>query len=139
MKINLSSLEKAITSLSKAINVYEATAKTDASNDLMETLKAGVIQNFEFTYELSWKFMKRWIENNISATIVDGVTRRELFRFATESSLIHDVELWMEFHAMRNISSHTYDENNADSVYAVTGKFLHEAAALLKELKRKNS
>ena len=139
MNLNLSSLKKAIVSLSKAIDVYGLIIKDDASEDLIETLKAGVIQNFEFTYELSWKFMKRWIENNISATIADGVTRRELFRLAAESKLIYDVELWMDFHEMRNISSHTYDEKISNKVFAITGKFLIEAKALLKELEEKNT
>ena len=49
---------------------------------LIYTIAAGVIQNFAFTYELCWKFMKRWIEENVNSEIVDGVTRRELFRKA---------------------------------------------------------
>lgn len=139
MNLDFSSLKKAITSLSKAICVYESLSTGDASDDLIETLKAGVIQNFEFTYELSWKFMKRWIENNVSSTIVDGVTRRELFRLAAESKLICDVELWMDFHGKRNISAHTYDEENADSVFSITQNFLAEATTLLKKLEEKNS
>ena len=139
MNLDLSGLKKAAASLSKAINVYEESARKNMHEDLLDTLKAGVIQNFEFTYELSWKFMKRWIENNISATSVDGVTRRELFRLAAESKLIYDVELWMDFHGKRNISSHTYDEKNADSVFSITQDFLIEVAALLKVLEEKNS
>ena len=138
MQLDLTSIKKAINSLSKAISVCQK-AIDDADNfDLIETLKAGVIKNFEFTYELSWKLMKRWIENNVSTTIVDGVTRQELFRVAAESKLICDVEQWMSFHKKRNISSHTYDENNANEVFAIISEFLREVVAFLKVLEEKN-
>ncbi|PNU21525.1 hypothetical protein C2E25_01290 [Geothermobacter hydrogeniphilus] len=58
---------------------------------------AGVILNFKFTYELCWKFLKRWMENNISSESAEGITRRQLFRLAVESRLIDDVERWMIF------------------------------------------
>ena len=60
--------------------------------DLQEAVRAGVIQNFEIAYEQSWKMMKRWLEDSVGATYVDGVTRRELFRLAAEHRLITDVD-----------------------------------------------
>jgi len=107
MSLEISSLKRGIASLERAINVGLAKQADDKTSiDEMETIKAGVIQNFEFTYELCWKFMKRWIEENINSEIVDGVTRRELFRISAENKLIIDVNKWMEFHKARNSTSY---------------------------------
>src|SRR3954471_15820241 len=99
MPLVLNSLKKAVESLEKAVTVYSAAA--DRAQLEKDVLRAGVIQNFEFTYELSWKFMKRWLEENVSAT-VDGMTRKELFRLAAENKLIEDVEAWFRYHRSRN-------------------------------------
>ena len=106
--------------------------------DELELLKAGVIQNFEFTYELCWKFMKRWIETNISSEIVDGVTRRELFRLSAENRLIIDFDEWMEYHWARNISLHTYNSEIAEEVYQITLKFIKAAQDFLGRLEMRN-
>jgi len=108
------------------------------STELQDAVKAGVIQNFEFTYELSWKFMKRWLEINYGSTHVDGVTRRELFRLATEMQLIESVDEWMLYHQARNQTSHTYDEEVAAEVYKSSLDFLAVAQKLLHQLQAKN-
>jgi nucleotidyltransferase substrate binding protein (TIGR01987 family) len=101
-------------------------------------VRSGIIQNFEVAYELSWKMMKRWIETNISAASVDGVTRRELFRQAAENRLIDDVDLWMSFHAARNETSHTYDNDTAEEVSDSAEQFVAAAQSLLTSLRARN-
>ena len=76
--------------------------------------RAGVIQTFEFTYELCWKFMKRWLAENISPMAVDGIPRKELFRLAAESRLIADFNAWNDHHRARTLTSHTYDQRTAE-------------------------
>ena len=80
MKLDLSSLRKAVNSLDRAIRLAATQIKGKVNTDQEEVIRAGVIQNFEFTYALSWKFMKRWLEMNVSGDAVDGVTRKELLR-----------------------------------------------------------
>lgn len=139
MKLDLSSLKRAIGSMEKALQITEGKfIQQDISTDEIELLKAGVIQNFEITYELCWKFMKRWIESNVSAEVVDGVPRKELFRLAAENRLITDVDEWMEYHRARNISSHIYDHKISDEVYQISQKFSGAASQLLKNLEMRN-
>ena len=100
--------------------------------------EAGVIQNFEFTYELCWKFMKRWLENNLGSSYVDGLPRKELFRIAAEHQLISNVSNWFIYHEARNETTHTYDRKKAERVFETAQKFLPDAKELLRNLEKKN-
>ncbi len=139
MSLELEGLRKAIKSLEKSLSVAakkEADKNRDA--DEFEVIIAGVIQNFEFTYELCWKFMKRWIEENIGASYVDGVTRKELFRLAAEQKLIEKTENWFEFHVARNRTTHVYDEEVAEYVYKTAALFFPEAKKFLENIEKRN-
>ncbi len=138
MALDLSSLKKAIASLKNALNVAIPASLEAMPENQQEVIKAGVIQNFEFTYELCWKFMKRWLEVNIGTAYVEGVTRRELFRLSVENKLIKDVDQWMEYHDARNETSHTYDQDTADDIFQVAQTFFSDAFELLQVLEEKN-
>jgi nucleotidyltransferase substrate binding protein (TIGR01987 family) len=134
MPLDLSSLKKAVDSLDRALKASAGRAPSD----LDEVIRAGVIQNFEFTYELCWKFMKRWLESNAGVTAVDGATRKELFRLAAESRLITGVEDWFRYHAARNETAHTYDPAKAAEISALAGPFAADARKLLQILDQRN-
>ena len=104
-----------------------------------DAIRSGVIQHFEFTYELSWKFIKRRLEADIGRTAVDGVGRRDLFRIAAENGLIEDVEKWFRYHIARNETSYTYDLAVAARVYAQCLTFAADAARLLTVLEARNA
>ena len=135
MTLDLTSLRSAIASLEKSIRSYRVLSENSTlTPDDINTVKAGVIQNFEVAYEQCWKFMKRWIEQNVSSDIVDGVTRRELFRVGAENRLIDDVAQWMEFHQSRNLTAHTYDAENAGQAFSSALIFIDAASSFLKRL-----
>ncbi|MFH1542800.1 MAG: nucleotidyltransferase substrate binding protein [bacterium] len=137
--LDLSSLEKAIGSLKSAINVYSRNEKNiKIDPELRNAVRAGVVQNFEFTYELCWKFMKRWLDSNLGSMLVDGIHRRELFRLAAENQLISNVENWFEYYENRNKTSHTYNSATADEVVEAAFAFLQDAQELLVNLKKHN-
>lgn len=136
--LDLSSLTKGIHSLERALAVAERKELMPIEEDERELIQAGVIKNFEFSYELCWKFMKRWIEEQVGPNTVEGVPRIELFRVSAQNLLIDDVDLWMKFHRARNQSSHIYDEIISNDIYKVVKLFLPKALAFLENLVEKN-
>lgn len=139
MPLDLENLRNAIASLDQALLHSQDPALVNRSDvTLGPVLRAGVIKNFEFTYELSWKLIKGWLEINVSPNTADGVTRRELFRLGAEQRLIDDVDRWMEHHSARNDTSHTYRETIANEVYAAIPAFLVDVRLLLAALEARN-
>ena len=139
MNLDLTSLRKAVESLGKTLEVADdKDFISPLSGNQKDAIRAGVIQNFEFTYELCWKFMRRWLEVNLGSAYVEGVARRQLFRLSAENKLIADVDQWMEYHDARNETSHTYDEAAAQDVFATAREFLPDAEKLLQALEARN-
>ena len=135
MTLNFSPLKKALNSLSEAIASTTDEAFMASLNKAQQrTMRAGVIQNFKFTYELSWKTLRRQLKVEEGDEAVSILSRKDLYRLAAQKKLLDDPEVWFLFHQSRNQTSHTYDEEVAEDVYAVTLKFLPVAEALLAQL-----
>ena len=139
MTLDLSSLEKAINTLSASIHVAQnSTFMAQLGIPEKNTIQAGVIQRFEFTYELSWKFIQRWIRANKTPEDAEPRTRKDLFRMAARFNLIANPNAWFIYSEARNITAHTYDQSTADKVFNVAIQFLPDAQALLKNLELMN-
>ncbi len=93
-------------------------------------LKAGAVKAFEYTYEMSWKTMKRLLEK-------DGVlakSPRDVFREAAIVGFIKDPEIWFSFLEKRNLSSHAYDETEIDLIVNQFDIFHDEVKSFLKNI-----
>jgi nucleotidyltransferase substrate binding protein (TIGR01987 family) len=139
MPLQLDSFRNALAAL-KAVQAKSEDAAFMAGLDATtrEAIRSGVIQHFEFTYELAWKFIRRRLEADIGRASVDGIPRRDLFRVAAENGLIEDVEAWFQHHLARNQTSHTYDPPIAATVYARSLTFSGDATDLLARLEARN-
>ena len=139
MLLDLSSLEHAVHAYEALIMEAEQPGVMDAlSETLQDGIRSGVIQHFEFTYELCWKMIRRWLETNAGRSAVLGITHRELYRYAAEYRLIDDAATWWEFHLHRNLTSHTYDEQTAGEVYETALRFLPHAKDVYARLAARN-
>jgi nucleotidyltransferase substrate binding protein (TIGR01987 family) len=76
-----------------------------------ELERAGLIQMFEFSFELSWKVMK----DLLFLEGIDAKSPREVIRQSFVLGYISqdDSELFLEALVKRNMLSHTYDEKTA--------------------------
>lgn len=92
----------------------------------------GVIQRFEFTFELSWKLMKMFLEyTGITEIKSPRTTIREAFTYG----LIEDGEQWIDMMVDRNKTSHLYDEEEAKLIYEkVKSNYSHLLSNLCNKL-----
>lgn len=135
MKLEFESFEKAIDQLAISLD-YSRSEMSQKDKGLFNQFRNSVIQCFEFTYELSWKMLKRFIEKSAPAhTLVDQFSFNDLIRIGAEQNLIHDPKLWFDFRNMRNITAHTYNENKAQEIYEEAPILLEEARFLLNQLR----
>lgn len=138
MALNLDSLSKSIDSLGRSIAAAEKNMHL-LDVDTQETLRAGVIQNFEVAYEQCWKMLQRWIKVNRTPEDADNPrTRKDLFRMAARYGLIADPLSWFTYGEARNLTSHVYDAQKALSVYTTAIRFHADAEYVLNQLEQLN-
>ncbi len=127
--IDFTPLARALARLEEGL----ALARADPASDI---IRDGVIQRFEFTYELSWKMLKRHLERVTADTgQADAMTFFQLIRAGSERGLVRsDVHEWKRFRDARGITSHVYDPDKALEVFAVIPDFAEEVRYLLERL-----
>lgn len=130
-KLDLSSLIQALASLKKALVRAQAAPSDDELRD-------ACIQRFEYTYELSFKMLHRYLEmTSANPQEVDAYAFRDVIRVGAEKDLIRVVEVWFDYRKARNQTSHAYDREEAEEVYAMIPAFALDAEDLLNRLAQK--
>lgn len=129
MKLDITSLKRAASQLKVGLEQYQQ----DISDD---QIRDGLIQRFEFTYELSHKMLKRYLEMaSANPQQLDEMTFQAMIRTGSEQGLLkHGWPEWRTYREMRGKTSHTYDEVIAKQVVMVIPAFLEEAQFLISTL-----
>jgi len=94
------------------IQLKSAIDKFDKLDDLA---KEGMVQRFEYTYELAWKTIKDFIESKGEAEKY----QKDVLKKAFQLDIIDNGEIWLEMLSKRNLMAHTYNETTFKEV--VTG------------------
>jgi nucleotidyltransferase substrate binding protein (TIGR01987 family) len=96
--------------------------------ELNELEKQGLIQAFEYTYELAWNTIKDYFEDQ-GETNING--SRDAFRLAFRRGLIQDGETWMDMIKSRALTAHTYNEKVAEEIAGdITTRYYPQFVAL---------
>lgn len=116
----------------KAVAALERSVVAARERNLNEMEEQGLVQGFEFTFELSWKLLKDYLE---SKGFKDFHGSRDTYRLAFQEGLISDGEIWMEMIDNRNRSSHTYEESIAREIISlVIAKYFLKFQELLEKM-----
>ncbi|HEX3044340.1 MAG TPA: nucleotidyltransferase substrate binding protein [Bacillota bacterium] len=118
-------LMEKLTNYQKAIRRLKEALERDESDELVLD---GVIQRFEFTYELSWKLLKAYLTYH---GIAEVRSPREAFKEGFAAGVIDEGDLWIEMLDDRNVTSHTYNETEAKEIF---NKIKHKYYTILNRL-----
>jgi len=102
-----SNFKKALINLNEAVEL-------SSERELSKLEKQGLIQAFEYTYELAWNTIRDFYR---SKGEVDIQGSRDAFRLAFERDLIEDGKTFMKAIKSRQLTSHTYNEDTAEEIY----------------------
>jgi nucleotidyltransferase substrate binding protein (TIGR01987 family) len=91
--------------------------------------REGVIQRFEFSFELAWKTVKDYLE--AGGIVFATVTPRQVLKDGYVAKVIDDGQTWIDMLDHRNLLSHTYDFASFEkAIAAIHGRYLPAMASL---------
>lgn len=102
-------------------NAFAQLSEAVASVKQLSVLeKEGMVQRFEYTFELAWKTLKDFLESKN----VDARYPREVIKKSFEYEIIEDGEIWLEMLEQRNLMAHTYNQEIfIQAVGMISGKY----------------
>ena len=98
--------------------------------ELSDLEKQGVIQAFEYNYELAWNVLKDFYEYQGDQDIQGS---RDAIRTAFKRGLIVNGEVWMGMIKSRAMTSHTYREDIAKEILQDIVNLYYQEFVSLKE------
>lgn len=114
--------DKAFLQLKAAVDLYP---------NLSDLEKEGLIQRFEYTFELAWKTLKDYLENQQVPVKFPRDTIKQAFQY----EMITDGDVWMDMLEKRNLIAHTYDEKNFQkAIKIITGQYFSALRQLHSDL-----
>jgi len=114
----------------KALATMQNAVELVNSRELSDLEKQGVIQCFEFTFELAWNVIKDYLEEQ---GVIGIIGSKNAVRHAFHKGLIDDGEVWMNMIKDRNLATHVYDEKTAEDLFTAIVNIYYDQFKMLAE------
>jgi len=125
----MSKLEALFQQFQKAV----ARLKDVLEQEKNEYIRDSAIQRFEFTFDLSWKLIKTFLEEDRG---VICASPKGCFREAYTQSVLDYDECWIEMTDTRNKTAHIYKEEFADEIYSRLPVYLNLFNGLVEKIEK---
>ena len=99
-----SNYRKALARLADAVALAE-------ERELSDLEQQGLIQGFEFTFDLAWKTLQDILRERNNPEINGGPN--PIITYSHDNGYIQDYEAWKAMKKSRDLTSHSYDEETA--------------------------
>ena len=133
MKKFLDKLDKLNLALESLEDMIEFSNTADIKLEkLDEAVRDSIIKKFEYTFELSWKTIKSYLEEE---GFEEVASPKRALKQAFEIGLINDEETWSNMLEARNSTAHTYDKEKA--IYyedVIKNKYINALSTLVSKL-----
>jgi nucleotidyltransferase substrate binding protein (TIGR01987 family) len=100
----------------RAFNLLREAMETLETRPLSQLEKEGIIQRFEYTWELAWKLLKDYLD--AQGVNLDTVTPASTIKAAFAAKIITHGDIWMNALDARNKMSHTYNFKTFEDIIA---------------------
>ena len=132
MPLDISALVNAVGRLNEGLERHR-------SEPADEQLRDGLIQRFEFTYELAHRLLRRYLRQvSPSPEMFDQMPFQDLIRTGSaQGLLLSDWPAWRHYRDMRARTSHTYSAAVAAEIVRDIPAFLADVSFLRDALQRR--
>lgn len=124
----MTKLESLLDDFGNAINRLNEVLEMEKN----EVIRDSAIQRFEFNFELAWKIIKAFLEEQHN---IRCVSPKNCFREAFSKKVIEYSDFWIKMADLRNDTVHTYKEEIAENIYANLPNALRHFKILLLTIK----
>ena len=120
----------------RAFRLLKSAIEDRSLDEYSDLEQEGLVQRFEFSFELAWKTMKDYLED--SGLQINPVTPKTVIKEAFAAKLIEDGQKWIDMMLDRNLLAHTYDQKRfRKALTSVKSTYLPELEKLHRWLRQK--
>lgn len=132
-ELSIENLKKALDSLNIAYNVY---SEYKADDEKSKMFADSCIKRFEYTFETSWKFMKKYFKLQYNKTEQE-LTMNNIFRYMEAYGFTNSWLNWKNYYEQRNNTAHEYNIEKSNKLFEFLPNFINDVKFLIETWEKK--